>query len=66
MNVAMVSVSLGVRALPEVKQAIEHAAAHPDHDPVVFLSVTDDEYGQRVRWDCQTCEATDRPGAGCP
>ncbi len=49
------SVSLGHRAAPEVKTAIAHAQAHPDHDPEVVFTITLDGVW-KVRVVCLECE----------
>lgn len=49
-----VSVSLGTRALPDVKAAVDHATQNKDHDPIVFLILTD-QGQQQTRWYCEKC-----------
>lgn len=51
-----ISISLGTRALPAVKDAIEHAQQNPTHNPIVFASVVEDE--PRLRWICHGSVAT--------
>lgn len=51
-----VSVSLGSRALPAVAEAVEHAHAFPEHDPVVSLYVSEDRREQEVHWRCPDCD----------
>lgn len=47
------SVSMGAKAVTSVHEAIVHAHAHPDHDPIVWFRVTD--MGQESYWTCPEC-----------
>jgi hypothetical protein len=44
------SVSLGAGAVPAVREALDHAAANPTHNPVLTVAVI--ESGQHVSWRC--------------
>lgn len=48
-----ITVSLGAKALTEVREAVAHAQKHPDHDPVVMAKVH--EGRQSISWFCREC-----------
>lgn len=51
-----ISVSLGVRAVEGVKEAVNHAHAFPTHDPVLYLALDfESDPVQEVHWRCSDC-----------
>lgn len=56
MKVYGISVSVGNKALPPIKEALEHAKANPDHDPYIICKVDDYNPPQSAEWRCRDCE----------
>lgn len=57
-NYSRFSISVGTKAYPEVKEAIDHGSMYPTHDPFVVCYA--DTEGQHVNWMCHECVNLDK------